>query len=248
MSWQALNLIGKTILASFIIEHLTEQRDSNVVYFYCKHSESGKNTFEDILRSITAQLVARDTMLSAHLCEKLASIDPSSISASIEEATIDAIQSQGRLTIVVDGVDEMPETEAKRTLDWLQKIQPDDCRLLWLGQRTDALLSCLSSTRHLRLEHSEHLTDVKEYITELAGQLKQKFDLSTQTENTIASRIMNVAGSTQPRLLDCFWADVIAGMFLYAKLVIENLLDQTSLRNLNKELQPDVFPVDLNAA
>ena len=37
-------------------------------------------------------------------------------------------------------------------------------------------------------------------------------------------------------------------MFLFAKLVMENLLDQTSQNNLMKELEPDTFPVDLKNA
>lgn len=38
------------------------------------------------------------------------------------------------------------------------------------------------------------------------------------------------------------------GMFLYAKLVMENLLNQTSLNNLNDELKPETFPIDWRAA
>jgi hypothetical protein len=41
---------------------------------------------------------------------------------------------------------------------------------------------------------------------------------------------------------------MIQGMFLYAKLVMQNLEDQPSLDHLRKELEPDCFPSGLDEA
>ena len=40
----------------------------------------------------------------------------------------------------------------------------------------------------------------------------------------------------------------MSGMFLFAKLVMENLSDQTSQYDLKEELKPEIFPVDLKDA
>lgn len=38
------------------------------------------------------------------------------------------------------------------------------------------------------------------------------------------------------------------GMFLYARVVLENLLNQTRLSRLRQEMQPDVFPDGIERA
>ncbi len=53
--------------------------------------------------------------------------------------------------------------------------------------------------------------------------------------------------STTKRRSNCFPIKV-AGMFLFAKLVMSNLLSQVSRAKLRKELAPDVLPVDVEKA
>lgn len=43
-------------------------------------------------------------------------------------------------------------------------------------------------------------------------------------------------------------ANYVLGMFLLAKLICDNLLQQTSIEGLEEELAPDKFPKEVNEA
>lgn len=51
-----------------------------------------------------------------------------------------------------------------------------------------------------------------------------------------------------PQRMSSNVAQNLLGMFLYARVVLENLLGQITLRDLRQELQPDTFPKGIDQA
>ena len=145
------------------------------------------------MRSITSQIAQKDVTLGLYLYEKLAPVDASSLTASLKGIATEAIQSQEKLFIVIDGLDEMADEEAGKTLDWLHGIEGQECKLVCLGQRTDVLLRKMIFADHLQLECTEHNADIKAYIRRQMSQLRQDFELTAQAEESIAERIIRNA-------------------------------------------------------
>lgn len=54
---------GKTVLTSFLINHLAEQNKKNVLYFFCKTGETEKQETTHVLRTLLSQLLHIDEAL-----------------------------------------------------------------------------------------------------------------------------------------------------------------------------------------
>jgi hypothetical protein len=195
-------MIGKTILASLIIDYLQQHKPGPVLYFYCKHDQREKNTFSFILRGLLAQMVYKDSTLASHLYEIFSSKDQAQLPSVLEKLAEIAFDSQTLSFVVLDGLDECRPREAEKALSWFLSRQQDDThrdcghvRLLCIGQRIDVLQSMLSSAADICLENASHQKDIERYVKEQACSIKEDFEISTQVETEIVTRVTNVAKS-----------------------------------------------------
>ena len=193
---------GKTILASFIIEKLQERGRGSVLFFYCKHDRPGKQTFTDILRGLLVQVAREDNVLASCLYEKCASLSETGVTTILEKLATIAFESQTRSFVVLDGLDECGVQEAEKTISWFISLLKDtlkpDCgqvRLLCVGQRTEALQRMLVSTKNISLETTSHQTDIADYVRARAQGIRDEFDISSQVESEIITRITKGAKS-----------------------------------------------------
>ncbi|KAL9608549.1 MAG: hypothetical protein Q9167_006625 [Letrouitia subvulpina] len=230
---------GKTVLSSIVIERLLEDRHEPVLYFYCKHNQPGKNRYNDILSGLVAQLVQHDNALADCLYDICSSKDQLDVLGVLEKLAETAFESQAGCYVVVDGLDECQPKEAERIISWLllhnKAIQPADSghvRLLFVGQRTEILLRMLAPAVAISLDGPEHRADIQEYVEGAASKVKDQFGIDPRIEAQIVVRVTGAATS----------------MFLFAKLVMENLLNQVTQKDVIRELEPSVFPVDLHGA
>jgi NACHT domain len=199
---------GKTILASLIIEMLQQRKAGAVVFFYCKHDQPEKDTFTGILRGVLAQMVCKDTALASHLYEICSSKDQAGLSTMLENLAEIAFASQATSFVILDGLDECRTGEAEKALSWLLSHQNHanngDCghiRLLCVGQRNHVLQHMLSSAVDISLENAGHQEDVERYVKEQACRIKEEFEISSQVEEQIVTRVTNAAKSRKPALI-----------------------------------------------
>jgi hypothetical protein len=82
------------------------------------------------------------------------------------------------------------------------------------------------------LDNSEHQEDIARYVVSKAREIRELFEIEPEMETQIVSRVTVTA----------------KGMFLYARLVMESLINQQSLEYLKKELEPNTFPEGLDKA
>ncbi|KAI4216632.1 MAG: hypothetical protein LQ351_001121 [Letrouitia transgressa] len=230
---------GKTVLSSIIIERLLEERHEPVLYFYCKYNQPRKNRFNDVLSSLVAQLVQHDNALANCLYDKCSSKDQLGVLGALETLAETAFECQDGCYVVVDGLDECQSKEAERIISWLisrnkatQPLDSSPVRLLFVGQRTDVVLRMLAPAVPISLDGPEHQADIQEYVQVAAGKVKDEFGINPYVEAQIVARVTAAATS----------------MFLFAKLVMENLLNQVTQKDVIQELEPSVFPVDLQGA
>ncbi|CVK91852.1 uncharacterized protein FPRN_09654 [Fusarium proliferatum] len=242
---------GKTVLTSSIISHLKERRSSgkgltdsfSVSYFYFKHHQRKKSSLLSLLLALLAQLVAQDESLLDHVYQACRSAEPQQF-RSLDEVSrhvSTALQSQSRCFVIIDGLDEC--TEASRVLKWFESTmsKQDDTsrdtdfniRLFISGQRDGILEGQMSHYTRIDLETSSgHDQDIEAFAATMAIKIRERFSLDPGVEQDIALRVTSKAG----------------GMFLYAQLVLNNLVSQTSKYDLKQELKAETFPEGLEQA
>ncbi|KAI1477416.1 hypothetical protein F4774DRAFT_420091 [Daldinia eschscholtzii] len=236
---------GKTTLVSAVIKKLLDERNSVtlnhcVVYFYFKHKEPTKQSHNSLLRGILDQLVSQDSAMSDHLFNRISSMDPTSLrlTRTLEGFIKEAFGSYQTAYIVLDGLDESAPKEAETSVELFLSLvkgfenSTTSLRVLFCGQRDGVLDHLLVDEPSITLENTAHNDDIKGYCSHVCERIGKKFGLSHQFQEDISRQVANGA----------------KGMFLYARVVLDNLLSQTRLSSLRHEMQPGTFPEGIKKA
>ncbi|KAI0186162.1 hypothetical protein EV127DRAFT_188087 [Xylaria flabelliformis] len=232
---------GKTTLMSVVIEKLLEEKKDCIAYFYFKQKQPNKVSHNSALRALLLQLVERDSTLSDHLSEKISSIESVNLrSTKVLESFVKAALETYRISyIILDGLDECDPNEAEKSVGWFLSLIKGGLvgtnvalRVLFCGQRDGTLDTLLSDQPSISLEAHGHSEDVRQYCQSFSKKIREKFKISPEMEEEITLKVTNEA----------------QGMFLYARVVLENLLNQTRRSRLREELEPGTFPQGIEKA
>lgn len=191
---------------------------------------------ESMLRHITMQLVNSDETIMRLAYDKCSATDSVELSTLITMAK-DSITSQRSAILVIDGLDEASDNEPEKSLKWcldelLATATSRGCHLKILisGQRDGRLEPLLSSHPQIRLDGADaHMDDIKEYCKSQAATIRARFALTSQKEEGLIAKVSGVS----------------QGMFLYARVVLENLASMDSIQEYEDELEAEAFPEDL---
>ncbi|RBR07487.1 hypothetical protein FVER53590_11046 [Fusarium verticillioides] len=236
---------GKSTLAKTIIRHQRQKEASEapgrsfLAYFFFKHNAADQRTARSMLQHVIMQLVDADetTMRFAH--ERLSTKEVTEL-ADLKELASECFTSRPNATLVLDGLDEAMGTEQEISVKWcLDKLVPAarsrgcHLKILICGQRDGRLDCILSSHPQIRLDLVDaHQKDIEQFTKEQAAKIRTRFRLAAQEEESLVSKI---AGASR-------------GMFLYARVVLDNLAAMDSKRDFKDELESDAFPKDLDQA
>ncbi|KAJ0423899.1 hypothetical protein BJY00DRAFT_277634 [Aspergillus carlsbadensis] len=230
---------GKTYLASVIIEECKNDENAVTCYFYCEESAELKTSAIAVLRGILAQLVKRHQELAPYCRSKrktsgVSTLTDLSVASTLIETFCERVP---RLYIVIDGLDECEKglkdllVTLKNLVTKSDKYSPERLRVLLLSRTMTEIMSTVPDAAILPLKPSHNSADIKQYC-QLRSRELQKFDFSEEALDNVLERI-------------CIQAD---GMFLFAKLVINNLRGQRNRRAFYKEISPECLPTKLNEA
>ena len=107
----------------------------------------------------------------------------------------------------------------------------------------------LADQPSISLETSRHADEIYEYCRKFSRRIREKFNISATMEEDITQRVTNQAqGSLTYLKQPLNSTDKHKGMFLYARVVLENLLNQTRLSRLREEMEPGNFPQGIEKA
>lgn len=150
-------------------------------------------------------MLYEDSALASHLYEICSSKDHAGLSTMLEELAEIAFDSQTTSFVILDGLDECRPGEAEKALSWFISRHKDTnhkgcgyIRLLCVGQRIHVLQHMLSSAADISLENASHHEDIKRYVKEQACSIKEEFEISTEIEAEIVTRVTNAAKSRNP--------------------------------------------------
>lgn len=232
---------GKTILASFIIERIQRIPNIQVAYFYCKHADILKSTIIVIAKSMLVQLLRQNESLLSYLYEKSSSSGESCLeTVTLAKDLLEtALKSTDNVFLVIDGLDECEKKDKSAIINWFKAIintsaESDSGRIraLFISQDDGEIRKLLPSVPKLQIKSEDNREDIRSYTDREAIRLQTKFDLSATKIDQISSKVCERA----------------EGMFLFAKLVMKNLFQQTSRAKLDNELRPEKFPRGLEQA
>ena len=187
-------MLGKTVLASLMIEEIRKIDKASLAFFYCKHGDNQKNSFLSVLRSTLAQLVHQDEHLLSHVYERCSSSNEVTLESLglLKELMSLAIQSSPYTYVLIDGLDECETGEAKKIVTWFNSmLGSGTLRLLYVSQRDNCeRLFGRACTLSLDPIHSrEHQKDIESYASHWSSNIGKKFELSSQLVSRIAKDV-----------------------------------------------------------
>jgi hypothetical protein len=172
-----LKNLGKTVLASIIIEELQELQSSHTIglgYFYCRYKDTQRCTFNAVARAILAQLLSQNEDLLPYLFEKASTNGEVALESPIltKELLETALKSWEKVYIVLDGLDECDPHEKRAIVSWFQSavaalpdIELGTIRCLFVSQDDGEIGKLLSKTPAIRMKPDDTKLDIQAYAT-----------------------------------------------------------------------------------
>ncbi|UPL00409.1 hypothetical protein LCI18_011343 [Fusarium solani-melongenae] len=241
---------GKTTLTSRIVNYLQSRKATlkgPILYFYFKSRQEDKRTMGGMLRALLKQLIHQEDIAADYMRERWSSASESDMTSLpvLQELVQDCLATQQGGTVVLDGLDECEDErntcqEPEMIIDWVHeklisaaRLQGYPIRVLMSSQHVDFLEEKLAKHPSIRLDQDAgHLHSIQAYAQSKASRIQERFSLTDSKRDSIAEK---VSASSN-------------GFFLYARVVLGNLLEQCSESELNEELDTQNFPKDLEAA
>jgi hypothetical protein len=201
--------IGKTILASRVIDECKKRKDCTTSYFYCKDSDPQRNDSLSILKGLLIQMVTHERTLVPYFHMKAKSSGQETLVAhqltqSLFGLACDRILKQ---FIIIDGLDECPREERRVLLSFLAEIvdktetdDPGKLRILIVSQAEADIAETLSresrtrpnfSVTQLAIQQKHNKDEIKNFVNMWINQIGQKFRLDSE-ETECIQRLMSL--------------------------------------------------------
>lgn len=241
-----LSKIGKTVLASVIIERAQSVLDSasminphipvSLAYFYCGDVDTHKNTFSSVAKALLAQIFLQNSdrpEILAFFYDECVKSWKSTLESPQECGAMLEIMLNTfpRAFIIIDGVDKCQSQERKAIMKFfisaINKNSADSGKLrcLFISRDLDDIRNGLEGSAILHLTEKHVKRDIENYVVWYTLEIEKKHHGMPQDAKDYIVRSI------------CEGSD---GMFLFAKLVLENLNAQSNLEDVYMELQQDI--------
>ncbi|KAK8868949.1 C2H2 finger domain transcription factor crzA [Apiospora arundinis] len=225
---------GKTILASHIITMCLDQDPRFITnYFYCRENDENQNSSLAVLQTILWQMARRDDDLLP-VCDdkreagRQESLDEIKVVKQLLERYCESEATHQ--FVIIDGLDECKPADRETIVsfwmymvDKVERYKPGKLRVLLISRDMADIRDMLQlsiSTKIMDLDPADTNQDIEGYLEWVAPRLQLKFGLSDAQKRDFLGMI-------------CKRAD---GMFLYASLTVENLLEQPNQAYYEDEL------------
>jgi len=245
-------LPGKTVLASVIVEEARKMKDATVAFFYCKYMDLERCSFISVVRALLFQLLHQNATLLPYIYDAASHSGETILmkSSHAVELLDTALKSCNKVYIVLDGLDECERKQRKeisetfiRIVESLPPESSDTIRCLFISQDDDAARKDFATLPSLRIIADDNKADITAYVRRWCGELQVKFHLSIERTEGLAERITEESEGVYRRSIHHHYdANRNLGMFLFARLVLQNLLSQTTLADFEREVGPKLFP------
>ncbi|QKX55818.1 uncharacterized protein TRUGW13939_02916 [Talaromyces rugulosus] len=209
--------VGKSFLASVMIDHLLEKRehDSLVIYFFCDFSSRNQVTTKDILQYLLRQIVDQgsEKMLSTL---KGACGDPSALQNANKVVQLLALAASVQsIYLVVDGVDELKTLN--ELLEHILELAKSKMRIMVTSRDLPQIRRKMSTTLRLNIKPTEH--DLRLYVNMRLQD--SDFVEEAAKDSSLIDDIVSKTGN----------------IFLLTRLLLDELLDLVTIYQIRKALE-----------
>ncbi|KAI9376649.1 hypothetical protein BJX61DRAFT_530663 [Aspergillus egyptiacus] len=232
--------LGKSYLASMLIEECMKNCSVITCYFYCNDKAGVGPSALAVLRSILLQLVCQHSELVPYCHSKRrGSVSPNLTDISTAISLIETFCERiPHLNIIIDGLDECGEGR-KDLLEILKNLihkksgvqSPGKIRILLLSRPMPEIKNAIPEASVLSLGPEHNKADIQAYCRRRSREF-EKFQAPREIITDALDRI-------------CIRAD---GMFLFAKLVMDNLAKQPTWAFFQNEISAARLPTEINEA
>ncbi|KAK7917257.1 hypothetical protein PG985_010865 [Apiospora marii] len=238
---------GKTILASTVVSSLLRRKSPStlVAYFFCREMDPSRNNTLAILKGLLFQFINQSRPFMPIFYERYIESGHASLTSTKMAKELLQLMCQfiSRGFIVIDGLDECEERHRKESIDFAHDMvrscdaaDPGKLRVLFTSRDEPDIRRSMTPATIVGLQAKDMQQDISIYVDAQTERLREAWRThGGLSENDIEYIKRNVQ-------------DRADGMFLYAKLVIENLLAQVTIEELAHELEPNCFPTGLQEA
>lgn len=212
--------------------------DTKSVFFFFKRDDPEKNTFVGMARSMLHQLFVSDETLLRYLFQAATTRGEIKLRTTklAKELLSTCLRSSGKLYAVIDGIDECQKTEQQHAAAfWIGYVEqsssdPEPSKCVLVSRDDESTRKLFTELPTIRVQGKDHEADIRSYSMTSSAKLQQKFRLTDDEKEDIASKVAVRAG----------------GMFLFARLVLENLAYQVNKAGIESEMLPEAFPVKID--
>ncbi|EGN91697.1 hypothetical protein SERLA73DRAFT_66977, partial [Serpula lacrymans var. lacrymans S7.3] len=159
---------GKTVLASYIINHLEKYKkeDVAVVYAYCRYKDRSRQTVCNLIASLLKQLVQDFPLTFDRIKDEFKrhrEQDFHPTLSEVRDTLIKEIKQYSQVFIVVDALDEVSEDDDTRS-EMMHCLQSLGGSLLVTSRDMSSIKEAFHEA--LRMDIRAHEDDVRNYITD----------------------------------------------------------------------------------
>ncbi|KAK4243691.1 hypothetical protein C7999DRAFT_44542 [Corynascus novoguineensis] len=216
---------GKSAMSTQLINYMKAPK-MFVIHHFCTYSYPSSTSYEQILRSLLLQLLRKDGDLVAHVYNKCVLERKSPTLSTLEhllQVLLASLSSEPCQTeyiwILLDGLDECDADKQARVVSLMNQIasnssssEPTVCKVLVSSRPTRTLAKRLGKKKTLSLTDEKAALEkaIKQYASQRLQSLHQKFSQLDIGADELGEIEYGVARKA-------------AGMFLYARLVLDYL-------------------------
>lgn len=249
--------IGKTFLFNSIVDEIGKRAPaSHVVYFYCKESDPSRRSFNEIARSLIGQLLALNPACLDYLYERtLKSGERVPTSTYLCKDILKSLTANHEnLFVGIDGLDECEELERRHVLDLISGILNSsstqrNVRVFLTSRKEKDIGGSIGSAIRLEIKPHHLEQDIKYYVQVRVSELNKRFGLSMDKREHISRDVAKRSDGRWNMMMMSLTVDNNSpGMFLLARLIMDNLIDQDFPDELAEELRSEVLPKGIDEA
>lgn len=194
--------LGKSTIASFLVEELRKTSSTPTLFFYCKHEDKERNSFPALARALIQQAVCQSDDLLSFVYEEAATCGEKPLkSAARAEKVLDlALKSLGPVYIIIDGLDECDVSETPKITSWFIRYIHEETQLgnshtrcLILSQDDKETHRLLKLVPQISITEGDVASDIKSFCKIEGSELKWKFGLAQPECDGIINRVVDEA-------------------------------------------------------
>jgi hypothetical protein len=210
------------------------------------------------------QFLHNDAGLLPFLYEKCSASTETTLQSlpALKDYVQTVLNGADKTLIVIDGMDECDDAERKAMLAFLLPAidavndgRPGAVRALFTSQDVADMRSRLRKAAVVTLNTQDSMQDIRSFTVHWAAKIQNMFELPTDEVRRITDHVIDTASGESLYLsrCPCFSRErclqsLGLGMFLYAKLVMQNLHDCATREELYEEIHPDTLPKGIDQA